>query len=276
MGEWVARTRSPPAPPDFPVALEIRWAPRDLVLPNGKVGRSGPAVKDIPVRPSGPFFLCSEDLGGCSGTALRERRAAQAHWTRTLKKNTSIELGTEVGGSVCCGSGSPPSWLVETENTRTHIYEGRRKHKVGEGPRTGRRGRRLCYSGSQQERAPLMYDHTNRAHWQRNHWQRLVGEGVGRQSPGTQGQQQISVTTSVPRRAQGRDGWKERVEQAAPRGTMAFSEGTPSSSGHRTAMDPGDNSSGLILFLPSDPNQGFPLARPNQKPEGKEVHWCCS
>ena len=47
-----------------------------------------------------------------------------------------------------------------------------------------------------------------------------------RERPVTQGQQQISVTASMPRKAQGRVGWKDCIEQAASRGTMAFSEGT--------------------------------------------------
>lgn len=34
--------------------------------------------------------------------------------------------------------------------------------------------------------------------------------------------------------------------------------------------DPGDKYFGLILFLSSDSNYGFPLAKPSQKPEGRE------
>ena len=45
--------------------------------------------------------------------------------------------------------------------------------------------------------------------------------------------------------------------------------------GHLIVLDPWAKYSGLILFFPSDPNQGFQLATPHQKPDGKGAHGCC-
>lgn len=69
-----------------------------------------------------------------------------------------------------------------------------------------------------------------------------------------------------------REDWREKIGGA---GSLRRDSGLKlrdiSSLSHLTAMGPGDKSSSLILFLPSDPNPGSPLANANQNPEGRDM-----
>lgn len=91
-----------------------------------------------------------------------------------------------------------------------------------------------------------------------------------RERPVTQGQQQISVTASMPRKAQGRVGWKDCIEQAASRGTMAFSEGTHPAQGILQGWSQGINLLVSFSSFPLTPTRTAHWLNPTRNQRAKK------